>query len=65
MFFATHVYVDSPCHLQFVTTCRVGCSGVSVDGVVCTVRSRVLEDIAVNFIASAVVDVYLCFYEFA
>ncbi len=65
MFSAAPVYVDSPRHLQFVTTCPVGCSGVSVNDVVCAVRSRLFEDIAVNRVVSAVVNIYLCFYEFA
>ncbi len=64
-FFVAHVYVDSPRHLMCITTCPIGCSGVSVNGVVCAVLSRLFEDIAVNRIVSAVLTLYLCFYEFA
>ncbi len=65
MFSATPMYVDSPRHLQCVATCPVGCSGVSVNGVVCAVRSRLFEDIDIKCVVGAVVTMCLCFYKFA
>ena len=56
--FAAPVNMDSPRQLQYVAACPIGCRGVSVNVVVCTVLSGFLEDDDVYCVFGTVIVVF-------